>query len=391
MPHCSRRLPLRRPAAITLAALFPAAGLAACLAACSSSTPVLTRETGPGVEARASAFPIEHDGWSRLGYRYDWTAYPYVSGQGRIRFADAYQDVLIVQETGGILSVVETTNGGVRWSTELANPLTKFVGNARDGDRIICSSESEAFILTAATGNLMARQRIEKVVNTRPLLVERPGGALAIYGTPTGEVLAHYLGQSIKVWGFDTPGAIEGRPVMMGSVVGAVSQTGDVFFLDSTSGSLQGRARIFDGVSNDPVTNGQLMFIASLDQSLYAFAPSGTQVWRYRGTQPLRAQPTADGGTVYCTIPELGLTSFDALSGKINWSAKQVAGTVVARNKNRLITWDGATACLIDPELGDVIERIPLKGVDFLTTDKYEDGTMYAVAKSGVIARFLPR
>lgn len=377
----------RRSTALALAALMGVGGLAAC----STSAPTLTRQPESSVEARAAAFPIDHDGWSRLGYRYDWTAYPYVSGRGRIRFADAYPDLVIIQETGGILSLIETTNGGIRWSSELANPLTKFVGNGRDGDRIICSSESEAFLLTAATGNLLARQRLEKVVNTRPLLIERPGGAVAIYGTPTGEVLGHYLGSSVKIWGFDTPGAIEGRPVLIGSIVGAVSQTGDVFFLDSGSGSLQGRARIFDGVSNDPVTNGQLMFIASLDQSLYAFAPSGTQVWRYRGTQPLRAQPTADGATVYCTIPELGLTAFDAATGKINWSAKGVGGTVVARNKNRLITWDGASACMIDPEQGDVIEKVALTGVDFLTTDKFEDGTLYAASKSGVLARFLPR
>lgn len=380
--------PLRQPAAAALAVL-------ACLGpvACSSTDSTLppAPRAGPTVEARAAAFPIEHDHWSRLGYRYDWTSYPYVSGRGRIRFADAYPDVLIAQETGGILSLIETTTGGVRWSTELANPLTKFVGNGRDGDRIVCSSESEAFIVTAATGNLIARQRIEKVVNTRPLLLERPGGAVAVYGTPTGEVLAHYLGQSVKIWGFDTAGAIEGRPVLIGSVIGAVSQAGDVFFLDAASGSLQGRARIFDGVANDPVTNGQLMFIASLDQSLYAFAPTGTQVWRHRGSHPLRAQPTAEGETVYCTIPELGLTAFDASTGKINWSAKEVAGTVIARNRNRLIAFDGASAFALDPQRGDVIEKVELKGVDFLTTDKFEDGVLYAVARSGVIARFLPR
>lgn len=380
---------LRHPTALALAALFGLGGLSACSS--DGDLAPSAPHDGRGVDARAAAFPIDHDGWARLGYRYDWTAYPYITGRGHIRFADAYPDILIAQETGGILSVIETGSGSVRWSTELANPLTKFVGNSRDGDRIICSSESEAFILAAATGNLMARQRIEKVVNTRPLIVERAGGGLAIYGTPTGEVLAHYLAQSVKVWGFDVAGAIEGRPVLIGSTVGAVSQSGEVFFLDAGTGSLQGQARIFDGVANEPVTNGQLMFIASLDQSLYAFAPSGGQIWRYRGAQPLRAQPTADGNAVYCTIPDLGLTRFDAMTGAIAWSAKGVGGTVIARSKNRLIAFDGNNAFALDPERGDVIEKVALKGVDFLTTDKYEDGTMYAVSKSGVIARFLPR
>lgn len=343
------------------------------------------------VDDRAKAFPINHDGWARLGYRYDWTSYPYVSGKGRIRFADAYPDMVVVQESGGILSLIETSNGGVRWSAELANPLTKFVGNERDGDRIVCSSESEAFVLAAATGNIMARQRIDKVVNTDPIIISRPNGGIAIYGAPRGEVLAHYLGQGVKVWGFRTTAAVEGRPVMMGNTIGAVAQDGSVYFIDASSGALQGRGGMFDGVSTDPVTNGQIMFVASLDQSLYAFAPTGAQLWRHRCDARLRVQPTAENDVVYCTVPELGLTAFDAGTGQIRWSAEDMGGTIIARRNGRLIAWDGRNVATLDPNNGDVIDRAEMAGVDFITTDKYDDGNLYVVAKSGIVAKFVTR
>lgn len=360
---------------------------------CSASN-VTTEPTPPrtaSVEARAKAFPIDHEGWAKLGYRYDWTAYPAVAGAGTIHFVDAYPDVLVVQDKSGILSVVEATNGGVRWSSELANPLTKFVGNARDGDHIVCSSESEIFVLAVATGNLLARQQLEKVVNTKPLLMTRGGGSVAIYGTPTGEILAHYVGQGVKLWGVGTAAAIEGRPVLVGPAVGAVSQAGGVFFIDPSSGSLEGRARIFDGVATDPVSNGQLLFIASLDQSLYAFAPTGSQIWRYRGTMPLHVQPTAEAAVVYCDIPDVGLSAFDAGTGKIMWSAKGVHGTVLARRQHHLIAWDGHTLTALDPDRGDVIDKAAMDGLAFAVVDKYEDGNLYAVSKSGVIAKFIPR
>lgn len=378
--------PLRR-AGLALAAL---AGLAAGLIACTTDS-TLTRPEPARTSARTRDFPINHDAWSQVGYRYDWTAYPYVSGNGAIRFADAYPDLLLVQEAGGVVSFIESSNGAVRWSTELANPLTKFVGNGRDGDRLVISSESEAFILASATGNILARQRLDKVVNTRPIILSRPGGGVAIYGTPTGEVLAHFLAQGTKLWGFGTPAAIEGRPVQIGSAIGAAAQNGDVVFVDAGTGSLMGRARMFDGVATNPVSNGSLMFVASLDQSLYAFAPTGKQVWRHRTGSPLRIQPTAETDAVYCTIPDLGLTAFDAETGQIRWSAEDMGGTVIARRGGRLLAWDGRTLALVDPDNGDVINRADFPGVRAITTDQYEDGNLYAVSKNGPVAKFQPR
>ncbi|NUQ52386.1 MAG: hypothetical protein HUU19_06770, partial [Phycisphaerales bacterium] len=70
---------------------------------------------------------------------------------------------------------------------------------------------------------------------------------------------------------------------------------------------------------------------------------------------------------------------------------KGVAGRVVGLRAGRLLVWDGREAVTLDPARGSVIERATLEGVQGLVTDKMEDGVLYVITSSGVVAKFLPR
>jgi outer membrane protein assembly factor BamB len=239
-----------------------------------------------------------------------------------------------------------------------------------------------------------ARQRIEKIVSTEPAHF----GNLLIFGTPTGELLAHMSTSTIpgvKIWGFGMNGGIERNPVLIGRVVGAVSQTGDIAFLDAQTGNRVGRNKIFGGLSTNPVADEQLMYAASMDQSVYAFNPEGgALLWRYRTAMPLRTQPTVHGGRLYVGIPGEGLVAFDGATGSVAWKAKGLDDTViVAAGKNRLIGFDAKAQMgyVIGPELGDVIERVKMPGVAKVKADKFEGGNLYTVSASGVVAKFQPK
>lgn len=349
----------------------------------------LPRE-GRGVAGGAAAeagpeFP--HAAWQKVGYRLNWRGYPFAGTRGAPRVTElrAWSDYVIAQERSSEVSLMESTTGAVRWSTDLANPLTRFVGvtrDARDPNLVLVASESELFGLTAQTGNLLNRERFEKVVNTRPLVA----GPLAIFGTSTGEVQAHLIGRSVKAWGFGTSGAIDAAPVRVGAAIGFVSQAGDVLFL-SEGGAVIGRSRIYSGLANDPVANDSTMFIAGLDQSLWAIDPSGSLRWRVRHSAPLRAQPATDGPRVYCDLPGQGLTGFDAATGRQLWVAKNTGGTVVGTQGASLIVWDGEAVSLVDAVRGDVLERAEIPGVAFIRTDSFADGNLYAVGIDGTVSK----
>ena len=341
------------------------------------------------IEERRKEFPVQYDVYSKIGYRLDWVGFPTITGSLPVQSFQGYDDMAVALEAGSFLSILEPNTGAQRCADQLSNALTKFVGFVRDGNRIYVASEGEIFTVDTQTCNLFSRQKTARIVATEPVLFNN----LLIFGSGVGEVFAHYAAGGVggvKAWGFLGRGAFEHKPVVIGSAIGVVSQTGQVLFLDAQSGSLLGRNDIYDGLATNPVTDGHLMFVASLDQSLYAFTPDGAStVWRFRTGAPLRVQPTATADRVYCAIPEQGLTAFESGTGHVLWSTKGFQGTVVGTNHGRLVAWDGTDAALIDAARGDIIERVTLKGAAMLRPDQFDDGKLYVVSKSGVVARFL--
>jgi hypothetical protein len=341
------------------------------------------------VEQRAAGFTLPESDLNRLGYRLDWRAFPPVERGGGIDLFTPTPTGILALESGSSLTLLEPATGAIRWSTELSNPLTKFVGVGMIGDAAAAASENEIFFVSANTGGLVDRQRIEKVVNTAPALF----GDLAIFGTTAGELMAHSVSQALRAWGFASPGAIEQPPVMIGSAVGAVTQAGHVVFLDAGTGALLGRNLIFGGLSTEPVVGGGLMFVASLDQSLYAFAPNGGAIWRLRTSAPLRSQPAYHDGVLYVTLPERGLSAVNPGDGKVVWSTDKAPGVVVAERKGALVVWEQQSQTLrtVEKTTGDVLDSASLPGVVRLVPQGPTDAPIFALSRWGVIAKLSPR
>jgi outer membrane protein assembly factor BamB len=252
---------------------------------------------------------------------------------------------------------------------------------------VLVSSESEGYLLAVATGSLVAKTRYERVVNTRPLLT----GRVAIFGTSTGEIVSHVVNQSVKAWGFQTGGSIEADPVILADGdIGVVSQAGDVLFLNQT-GQVIGRNRILSPVAMDPVTDGQSLYIAGLDQSIWAFASNGALRWRHRTSSPLSDQVAVRSGVVYCTVPGEGLLALSADDGKVLWKAQGTSGSVIASRDGRLLVRTASGIDMLNPANGSVVNKVALPGISLLVPESMDDGVIYAVSTRGTVAKFLPR
>jgi len=361
-------------------------------AACASKSGTGPQASKSGNDAApASPFAINHEDWSTIGYRLDWIGFPFARGHTiPIVAARPVGNGFIVQDKSSETAMLDGLTGERRWGTNLANPLTKFVGIAADpsdAGRVLVSSESEGYILALGTGNLVGKTRYEKVVNTPPLMVDQ----LAIFGTSTGEVTGHRVAQNVKAWGFQTSGAIEASPVLMDNrELGVVSQSGEVIFLNSV-GDVIGRNRILNPVAMNPVTDGTRLFIGGLDQSVWAFASNGALLWRFRTASQLSDQITVREGVVYCSIPDEGLVAIDAAGGKPVWTAKETFGTVIAFRNGRLVVRTATGVDLLDPVTGSRTHQINLPGVSSLVAEKMDDGVMYAIGPSGNVAKFIPK
>jgi len=383
----------RRAGTVVLAAVFSPMALCACKSAPAAEPAIEGAAQPTKAVANPSAFPVNHEAWAKFGYRLDWVGFPFPR-QGRapkVVALKGFDDVVLAQEGDTTVTVLETATGQRRWSTDLTGPLTRFVSldrDALDPSRVVLSSESEAFVLSIPNGNMLGRERFDRVVNTRAVMA----GPIAIYGTSKGEILAHRLGLGVKAWGFGTNNPIDAAPIVVGSSILTVNQAGEVTALTS-EGNLQGRNRIFGGTSTDPVTNGTLVFIAGLDQSLWAFDEIASLAWRYRTPGPLRTQPAAFGDRVYVEVRNQGLTALTAADGTVVWSSKDASGTVIASREREVLAWNAETSTmtLLEAERGEVIHTVAMPGVRQIFTDDTANAPMYAVSDKGVVARFVKK
>jgi outer membrane protein assembly factor BamB len=335
-------------------------------------------------------FPVVYEDWAKLGYRLDWVGYPFSATSGaRMVALESLGDLVVAQASDSRVSALEVTTGQRRWSTELTGPNTRWLGVRREGvenGRIWACSDTEAFAIAPGSGAVVARERFEQVINTPPLLM----GNLLIGGTSTRRVQAHLAGRRLSAWAFTATGAFEAAPVNVGGVAGLVSQTGDVLFL-SPSGALQGRGRIFGGVDAPLETDGSNLYIASRDQSLWAFGVGGSPLWRLRTDNPLTGKPVFHGGRLYADLGSKGFSAIDPATGVPVWSNREVHGELIAVRSKVLLVREGGLISMLDPGRGDTIGTVNIPGIATIVGDGLEDGTLYAASERGVVAKFIPR
>lgn len=346
----------------------------------------------PGANETAQNFRVDSAQWAALGYRLDWTGFPFVdrAQPNALRDLAVLDRELAVRDRSGGVALLDAANGQLKWRTELDSPLTRFVGmtpDPRDDRRLLVASESEVFTLLLDSGSLQQREPIARIVNTAPIAAD----GLLILGGPSGEILGHRLGTGLKQWGFLGVGGIERNGVRIGRSIAHVSQAGDVTFIEPRSGSLVGRARIFGGIESDPVAAADVLVVASLDQSLYAFDETGRVLWRYRTPHQLRNQPAIAEGSVYLTIPEMGLTAFDLATGQVKWNNPNAAGVVRTVRSGRLLVQDGRTVHSIDPARGSVVASIDVPGMDRLVATAPKDGVLYLLTDRNQVVKLAPQ
>lgn len=324
---------------------------------------------------------------AKLGYRLDWRGFPAIAGDPQ--FFELLGDTIAVIDSRNNLTVMDTTTGRNRWSAAVGHRLERIVGVTRYSDVLVVCSETLCQLFDIKTGKLLARHHLSSLANTPPVIVRD----IAIMGCSNGELLGHSLSTGYKAWGYMLGGVITARPVLMAEFdVGAVSQAGDVIIVDASTGSASGRlTSIFGGLANNPVASERRLFVASLDQSVYAFDRStGARAWRVRTESRIRAQPTYDSGRLYIALEREGLVCLDSATGDTVWANAKALGTVIGARGSTLIVREGDTIRRLRSDSGETIDTFEFEGIFALATEKFADGAMYTISKQGVVQKFVP-
>lgn len=355
--------------------------------ASSSGTTASVADTAPRAADGMGSVADQAAPFQALGYRLNWTVGGTDRPNSRIDMVDIFDDIVLTHDEGNSVIARELSSGAARWSANLGNPLIKFVGNVRLGDRVFASSESEVLILDVDTGALEDRQRLAVLSNTAPAVADE---YMLVFGTARGEVFGHDTRVGLKRWGFALNQRVNGAPVMIGRIAGAVAESGQVLLVNPINGAaIAPVQRIYGGVANRPVSDGVNMYIASTDQSIYAFeSTTGQLMWRVRTQSRLEAQPTLHNGTLYQYVPSEGMLAINTRTGQRLWTNADVDGEVIAVRKGNLVVFNGSEGMLVDPASGDVRERVALPGVREIAVNGFVDGELVVVSGNAGLARF---
>lgn len=379
----------RRTLALTLLC-----GLLTALPAC-TSTSTSDRDAGDMSEmdtqqqsaGTKSDWKIDHDGWAALGYQWQWTGYPPMQPGANIEHATAYDDLLTFVASDSTVSVLESNTGKVRWSRQLDRSTTRFVEPVRRDETLFAASDTELWELNLRNGNTIDRDSMGSLINTSPLIV----GNLAIFGTLSGELFAFQMENDFKLWSYKFDGPIEQPAIQVSDGhIAALSQKGQLRTLEAINAHSGMSVKIAGGSDATLLTDGVGVYVASLDQSIYAFdIVDGFRFWRIRSSDPVTVQHTLYEGIIYASTRDKGLMAIDSATGDIIWNNPEIGGwTITVADDSELIVWSGFEMLAIDKDRGDIIERTPLQNIIGVRSDSMTDGNIYVITPQGGVAKF---
>jgi len=393
--------PRPRLTALSLTVLGIAAGLAAgCAAQPQGTAETAAREAAPEIE-----IPIDPEtelliGPSKareLGYRIDHWARTFPESDSGIKRLAVRGDSVFVLDGRNFLTRLRRADGHRLWRIPVADPLDDIHGitHLPYEERVLLMAGGSLLVLDDNTGSLLKKQALGQIASTAPIVF----GPVLIYGARNGQLVWHSFEVGFQWRGYQISGSIRLDPLLVGNDVAVVASDGTVMVLDAGSGTALWEKRLLSGVEAEPTAGDDLLYIAGLDQYVWALdLHTGRTAWRYLSEARLVCPPALVDDRLYQHIPTEGLVCFearpsDAPGGKIIWTTPGVQGRVIGKHRNRLLLWDEhkPRITLLDDERGAVAATVDLPGVRHLVMDEAEAGDLYAAGDDGQVIRLVPR
>ena len=114
-------------------------------------------------------------------------------------------------------------------------------------------------------------------------------------------------------------------PLIVGDTIYAANKNGTLYAAELATGYILWSLPINDSLWSAPTTNGSLIFVSSLDHSLYAVDPEKREiVWTVDlgGSAPGSPAVSADGTMLYIGSFDKKVLAIDAASGAIQWTSE---------------------------------------------------------------------
>lgn len=360
-------------------------------ASASASEPATsTSRTQQTINEAERRFVIGPVAASEFDYTVQWQS----PNSGRnARLFKAQGDSVFVLDDQNYLTRLDRESGRRIWRTSAAEPVQEIISINYIGDRVYLISGGRIIELDADSGAQVGLQRLEKIANTPPVEL----GQFLVYGSRDGQIIWHSYEVSYQWRAYQISPSIRLKPLYIDGYLVTVGNDGRVAVHNASNASMLWDKRLLDAVEAPPAAGNGAVYVAGLDQHLWAYdLRSGRNIWRHLTESPLRQAPVLINDHVYQQIPEKGLVCFEALpldspGGEINWEADDIRGEVLAARNSRLLVWaeqDGQLT-IADEQRGGVIQTLNLRQTDKLYSSDLDGGELFAVNNDGRVVRLL--
>jgi outer membrane protein assembly factor BamB len=388
-----------RPRTPLLALPLAALALAACLAAGCAGDQSGSTSTASPAAVPDTKFDLEKElliGPSKameLGYRIDHQVRTFPEGDSGVKLIEISGDSAFALDGLNFLTRIRRADGTRLWRIPVADPLDEIYGI------VYLPAQRSVMLLVSGyvtvhdrdTGSLLDKQKLDHMAATAPVVID----PVIMYGSRNGQLVWHSFEVGYQWKAYQVSSAIRLAPVVLGREVAVVSTDGVVMVIDIGSGAGIWEKRLLAGVDAEPVAGDGLLYLAGLDQYVWALdTGSGRTAWRYLSEAPLQSAPALIGDRLYQHIPTEGLVSFvaapiDTPGGEIVWKAPDVRGSVIGARDHLLLVWDhdARELAVVEADRGAVKTTVDLPDVRHLEMSEMD---LYAAGDDGRVIRLVP-
>ncbi len=369
------------------------AGVISCTPS-SESSPRRTATFGSSPVDLERDYLIGYQSARKLGLRINFQTQTHPEDGSGIQQLSVQADGIFVLDGVNFLTRLRRSNGQRVWRLPVAGRLDVIQGinYQRVSERVFLTTTSHILVLDDDTGSMIDKQGLGQIASTAPVVF----GDFFIYGSRNGQVVWHSSEVGYQWRGYQVSPTMRVAPLLVGSVIVAAGSDGRVMVLDAGSAAGIWNKRLLNEVVAAPTTDNGLLYIAGLDQYLWAIdIANGRTLWKYLAEVPLNSPPTVLDGQLYQQIRGTGLHCFaphplNAPGGEILWTAPEVTGEVIGAHRQRLFVWDADERVLavVDAKRGGVVTTVPLpdvKHIYMLGTDE-----LYAAGDDGRVISLSP-
>lgn len=349
----------------------------------------------PQVSAKLeSQFVVGPDAAREINSRVDWQ---FAQGDRKLRNLWVQGDSVFILNDLNFLTRLRIDGGDRLWHVPVADPVEEIIGLNFVGENVYLTTGGAMLVLDAATGAQTGRQRLDKIANTQPVVLDQ----FLIYGSRNGQLIWHSYRVASMWRGYQVGPSIQIPPLLTDRYLVSIGSDGNVMVLNAANATQYWSKKLLSSVVAPPSAGNGAVFVAGLDQHIRAFdINTGHGLWRTLTESPLTQGPVLIGDRVYQQVPTQGLVCFEAQpanspGGKVAWTATGVTGSVVMSRRDQLFVWDDEARklTLIEATRGGVIKTLEFPNVKKLLVPDVTgaNAEIYAAAENCHVVRLVPR